>query len=176
MGEKYLLDSNIFINAYNLHYHPSYCESFWAWLHNAHQLGCFHSIDKVKEELIKPVGSLDELSQSLRAQMVPDEFFISSLTDPEVIPNYAQLIAWAARHNHYNKEAKETFSDSKYADAPLIATAMTYGYSIVTAEKSSPQSQKSIKIPDAANAHQVKCYTLNEILRRHAKHNFSFSH
>jgi hypothetical protein len=48
----YLLDSNIFIQAKNLHYGLDFCPAFWQWLDEAHAAGTVCSIDSVRTELI----------------------------------------------------------------------------------------------------------------------------
>ena len=59
----YLLDSNVFIQAKNLHYGFDFCPAFWDWLDDSHARGTVFSIDKVRDELnwgrrrTRPVGS-----------------------------------------------------------------------------------------------------------------------
>jgi hypothetical protein len=48
----YLLDSNVFIQAKNLHYGLDFCPAFWQWLDEAHAAGTVYSIDSVRTELI----------------------------------------------------------------------------------------------------------------------------
>ena len=48
---QYLIDSNVFIQAKNLHYRFEFCQGFWDWLIEAHQAGIIFSIQKVKKEL-----------------------------------------------------------------------------------------------------------------------------
>ena len=48
----YLLDSNIFIQAKNLHYSFDFCPAFWEWLDAGNRQGKVFSIEKVRDELI----------------------------------------------------------------------------------------------------------------------------
>ena len=48
----YLLDSNIFIQAKNLHYSFDFCPAFWEWLDVGNEQGKVFSIEKVRDELI----------------------------------------------------------------------------------------------------------------------------
>ena len=47
----YLLDSNVFIQAKNLHYGMDFCPGFWDWLVQKNKEGQLYSIEKVKDEL-----------------------------------------------------------------------------------------------------------------------------
>ena len=47
----YLLDSNVFIQARNLHYGFDFCPAFWDWLVEQNDAGKVASIDKVADEL-----------------------------------------------------------------------------------------------------------------------------
>lgn len=48
---KYLLDTNIFIQAKNLHYGLDFCPAFWEWLILKNKEGIIYSIDKVYDEI-----------------------------------------------------------------------------------------------------------------------------
>lgn len=56
----YLLDSNIFIQAKNLHYGFDFCPAFWEWIGREHANGRVYSIEKVRDELI---GGDDEVAE-----------------------------------------------------------------------------------------------------------------
>ena len=47
----YLLDTDVFIQAKNLHYGFDFCPAFWAWIDAAHADGMVFSIEKVGDEL-----------------------------------------------------------------------------------------------------------------------------
>jgi hypothetical protein len=58
---RFLLDTNIFIQAKNLHYGFDFCPAFWEWLISQNATGRVASIDKVGDELqagvtISPIG------------------------------------------------------------------------------------------------------------------------
>lgn len=48
----YLLDSNVFIQAKNLHYGFDFCPAFWDWIDSRHDDAVLFSIDRVRDELI----------------------------------------------------------------------------------------------------------------------------
>lgn len=47
----YLVDSNVFIQAKNLHYGFDFCPAFWAWLIEQNGAGKVAGIEKVADEL-----------------------------------------------------------------------------------------------------------------------------
>lgn len=48
---SYLLDTNVFIQAKNLHYGLDFCPAFWQWLINQNDAGLVYTIDKVAKEI-----------------------------------------------------------------------------------------------------------------------------
>jgi hypothetical protein len=56
----YLLDSNVFIQAKNLHYGFDFCPAFWTWLENANAASRTFSIEKVGTELLAGVDDLSD--------------------------------------------------------------------------------------------------------------------
>ena len=47
----YLLDTNVFIQAWNLHYGFDFCPAFWDWLLRENNAGEVYSIERVRGEL-----------------------------------------------------------------------------------------------------------------------------
>ena len=60
-----LVDSNVFIQAKNLHYGFDFCPAFWNWLVEQNRAGKVASIEKVADEL--QAGD-DELAEWAAAQ------------------------------------------------------------------------------------------------------------
>lgn len=56
----YLLDTNVFISAKNLHYGMDFCPAFWDWLVRKNQSGKVFSIEKVGDEIM---AGNDDLAQ-----------------------------------------------------------------------------------------------------------------
>ena len=48
---RYLLDTNVFIEAKNRYYGLDFCPAFWEWLIHRNTQGSVHSIEKVGDEL-----------------------------------------------------------------------------------------------------------------------------
>ena len=61
----YILDSNVFIQAKNLHYGFDFCPAFWEWLILQNAAGKVASIEKVADEL---QSMDDELSEWAKAR------------------------------------------------------------------------------------------------------------
>ena len=88
---SYLLDSNVFIQAKNLHYGFDFCPAFWDWLIEQNSTGKVASIDKVAHEL--QAGD-DELSEWAAAR--GDGFFLPP--DDAVLPTLDVVSDWAHGH------------------------------------------------------------------------------
>lgn len=163
---KFLIDSNVFIEAKNFAYNFNYCKIFWDFILAMHSKGFVYSINAVRKELC---AKEDPLCLWIKDE-IPLSFFENELTS---ITNYAKLINWAMTLD-VTPKAKSDFANQDKADAFLIAHAMTHGFTIITHERPSGGTpKKRIMIPDAAAVHGVKTLTLYEFLPTYASHNFS---
>ena len=151
----YLLDSNVFIQAKNLHYGFDFCPGFWQWLAEQNSGGAVFSIEKVEDELVGVGDDLSEWAQGMGAG-----FFLRP--DPALIPALRRVVAWASGQA-YEPAAVSLFL--QVADSYLVAQALARGDVVVTHERNSA-STKKIKIPDACVGLGVKCMTPFEMLRR----------
>lgn len=151
---SYLLDSDVFIQAKNLHYGLDFCPAFWEWLimHNA--AGLVFSTEKVGDEI--EAGS-DELS-AWAVSRGPG-FFVKP--DAVILPALSKVSAWATSQG-YEPAAVNTFL--QVADFYLVGHALAHGHTVVTHENAST-STKKIKIPNACIGLGVKCMTPFEMLR-----------
>lgn len=163
--DRFLIDSNVFINAKYFHYNFNYCKMFWDYLIQLNKKDVIFSINSVKKELLaKP----DEISTWINNE-VPVSFFQDENTS---MRNYGVLMNWAQALDVSDK-AKEDFASQTKADAFLIAHAMTHGFSIISHEKSQEGAKKRIMIPNAAKAHGVETLTIYDFLSRYSGQNFS---
>ncbi|MEZ2742645.1 DUF4411 family protein [Paenalcaligenes hominis] len=169
---RYLLDSNTLIEAKNLHYRPSFCQSFWDWIIAGHTANKFFSIDIVQKELL--AGDADDLlhmwAKSVKASL--PGFFIST---KGCSSQWGALTAWVT-NSKYKEAAIKKFLNRAAADAWLIAYALQNKgtYTIVTNEIAVPSRISSIQLPDAAQAFGVPSINLYDLLSRHGANNFSF--
>ena len=139
----YLLDSNVFIQGKNDYYRFTVCPGFWDWIAAEHVVGKLLSIQAVKGELIR-LG--DGLSTWALAQ--PPSFFAPQ--DAATADANVTVSAWAARTTQYFPSALAAFYASP--DFLLIGHALAYGHTLVTLEKTAPDSRATIKIPDVCKS------------------------
>jgi hypothetical protein len=150
----YLLDSNVFIQAKNLHYGFDFCPAFWDWIDQAHVAENVFSIDSVRSELL---GGDDELATW--AQQRTNAFFLEP--DAATIPSLQATSTWANGAG-YEPAAVATFL--QIADYYLVAQSRAHQHIVVTHEIPS-NSTKRIKIPNACLALKVRYVTPFEMLR-----------
>lgn len=151
----YLLDTNVFIQAKNLHYGLDFCPAFWEWLIVQNAAGTVNSIEKVGDEL---QGIADELA-GWATQQGAGFFQKPSALLPEAL---GTVSLWASSQA-YEPVAVSTFL--QVADYYLVAHALAHGDTVVTHEVPAA-SAKKIKIPNACIGLGIKCMTPYEMLRR----------
>jgi hypothetical protein len=149
----YLLDTNVFLQAKNLHYGFDFCPAFWDWLKLANSNGNVFSIEKVRDELVD-----DDAAQWANGQ--GDDFFLRP--DAEVAGALATVSQWVAGQN-YELSALNTFL--QVADYDLVAHALAHDHDVVTHERPA-NSPKKIKIPNVCIGLGLKCMTPFEMLRK----------
>ncbi len=155
----YLLDTDVFIQAKNLHYGLDFCPAFWDWLIRANSQDRVFSIEKVGDEI---AAGEDQLSVWAGARGAG--FFLRP--DEALLPALSAVSSWATSKT-YDQAAVGTFL--QVADYYLVSHAYAHGHTVVTHEKPS-SSSKRIKIPDVCIGMGVKCMTPYEMLRvEHAR-------
>lgn len=152
---RYLLDSNVFIQAKNLHYGFDFCPGFWDWLIEGNRDGTVASVERVGDEL--RAGD-DDLKVWVEAR--GDGFFLRP--DDAVVPALATVSDWAGSAG-YQPAAAATFL--QIADYWLVAHALAHGYVVVTHEVPADTTRK-IKIPNACISLDLRCVNPYEMLRR----------
>ena len=151
----YLFDSNVFIQAKNLHYGFDFCPAFWDCLVEQNGTGKVASIDKVVDEL--QAGD-DELAEWAAAW--GEELFLPP--DDAVLPALRTVSDWASGRG-YRPAAVATFL--QVADYWLVAHALAHGCIVVTHEVPADTASK-IKIPNACIGLGLRCMSPYEMLRR----------
>jgi hypothetical protein len=151
---SYLLDSDVFIQAKNLHYGLDFCPAFWDWLIASNAKGLVFSTEKVGDEI---EAGADELAAWAEGR--GPGFFLKP--DAAILPALAKVSSWATGQNH-EPAAVSTFL--QVADFYLVAHALAHGHVVVTHEIAAA-STKKIKIPNACIGVGVKCMTPFEMLR-----------
>jgi hypothetical protein len=150
----YLLDSNVFIQAKNLHYGFDICPAFWDWLDQANSSGTVSSVEKVRDELLDGADELATWAGERRG------FFLAP--DERVLGSLPAVSRWAVGAR-YEPAAVSGFL--QVADFYLVGHAHAYGYVVVTHEVGSASTRR-IKIPNACGGLGVDCISPYEMLRR----------
>lgn len=144
---KYVLDTNIFIEAKNRYYRFGICRGFWDFLRDAQ--GHIFSLDKVFEELEEGDDELTSFAKELRGE----GFF----KENDAFDCYEE-IEQTLEEMEYKEEAIKDFMGK--ADFVLVAYAYKNKCIIVTHESASlggSYSKKRVKIPDVCARLEIEC-------------------
>jgi hypothetical protein len=151
----YLIDTDIFIAAKNLHYGMDFCPAFWDWLVAANRAGKLLSIEAVHDDL---ASIEDDLTTWAKAR--GSDFFISP--EQRDLPALGEVAQWINDHKVYTSAAKQTFLAC--SDYFVVSQALTGGHTVITHEKPE-NSVHRVKIPSACVALGVKYMTCWQMLR-----------
>jgi len=160
-GKKYILDSNVFIEAHRRYYSFDIAPSFWNFLIENAKRNIITSIDRVYLELTKGKDTL--------AEWIEKEFafsFIDTKDNSEILVKYAKLMQWASSQEQYLQNAKDEFAQVENADPWIIATALVNNFTIVTHEVLDTQIKKKIPIPNVCKAFNITYIDTFELLRK----------
>ena len=150
-----LLDSNVFIQASNLHYGLDFCPAFWEWLKKSNQAGKVFSISQVLDEL---AAGNDELAGWAKLQ---GDVFYKEI-DAVTLAKLTEVAEWVQLEG-YEAAAINTFL--QVADYYLISYALAHGHIVVTHEVPANTTRK-IKIPNVCVGVGVGCINPYAMLRR----------
>jgi hypothetical protein len=156
-GVRFVLDANVFIEAYRRYYAFDICPGYWTALIAHHGGGRLCSIDRVRSELLALV---DQLSQW--AQQLPGSFF-EETGDQMVVTWFSNIMAWVQAQAQYFPAARAAFASG--ADGWLIAYAKAQGVVVATNEQPNPASRRRVPIPDVCNAFGVGYVGTFDMLR-----------
>ena len=149
----YLIDSDVFIQAKNLHYGFDICPAFWDWLDTQHGASNVFSIQKVGEEL---AAGEDDLSRWAAQR---PEFFLRP--DASVVSSLQQVSAWVSG-GRFHPTAVNIFL--QVADYYLVSQAHAGDHVVVTHERVD-NAIKKIKIPNVCLGMGISCVNPFEMLR-----------
>jgi hypothetical protein len=149
----YLLDSDVFIQASNLHYQFAWCSAFWDWIDREHAAGKILSIDRVLKEIRD--GLWGELKPWAEAR---PSLFVKS-ADVETAERLTRLALWVSQN--YDEAGYEKFFAG--ADFVLVGYALAHNHIVVTQENT--KGGKKVKIPDACVAMGVNCINTWDLLK-----------
>ena len=150
----YLIDTNVFLQAYDATYRIEQFPGFWEWLELEARSGLIASVEAVRSEIH------DNEVAAWVDEKLPTDFF-RPLNDNSKSA-YAGVAQWVASQSRFVTTAKAEFLDG--ADPYLIADALSSGRTIVTHEVSARNSKRTIKIPDVCNEMRVATTVPDEML------------
>ena len=150
----YLIDTDIFIAAKNLHYGMDFCPAFWEWLVESNHSGKLLSIEAVHDDL---ADGGDELAAWAKSH---DSLFVAPI-ERDLLA-LGQVTQWINEHRVYTPAAKQTFLAC--SDYFVVSQALAGGHTVITHEKPE-NSIHRVKIPSVCVALKVKYMTCWQMLR-----------
>lgn len=145
----YLVDTNVLIEGAR-RYPFAIFPGYWRELAHLSASGKILFHERVKDEIVKWD---DEVSHWFKSEVDPASVL---KTSNEEVLAYRELVVWVgSRTPKYKPGAVQEFLS--VADSWLVASAKSRGLQIVTYEVGAPEGKKRVKIPDAADAFQVRC-------------------
>lgn len=158
--ERYLLDSNIFIQSeHNLP--QDIFEGFWRELGSLLESGTAMLHQTVADELKRKQDPLVNWIESLNgiAAIAPSE---------ETLEKYLEVCSWADGQGYESRAIREFKAESR-ADAWLCAEALASDLTLVTYETAS-NSIKKIKIPNVCTGMGICCINGFDFMRAQGFH------
>jgi hypothetical protein len=136
---------------------------FWKKVKELSKRGIIISIDKSWNELTGKDNNkkIDDALTSWCCENLPKNFFKES---DEAIKEYSEIIKWS-ESQHYKRSAIDEFARYSNADAFIVAYAKKYNLTVITEEKSHPESKARILIPDVCIAFDVKFMNIISMFR-----------
>ena len=149
---RYCLDSNVFIQAKNAHYHFAICPGFWDLLDR--RVGIVGSITPVFDELKAGNDELKDWAVSRKNS----GFFVDA-SDPAV----QQMVGSISKHVVENFKTHVAADFLSGADPWMIAFAQVHECTAVTHEAYNPQTKRKVLIPNMCKKFGVNytdCFTM----------------
>lgn len=155
MARKFIVDSNVFLEAANTYYAFDRVPGFWSWLSTVMSDQQVRTIEPVRDEINYPKELVDWLDEQASRGVMID------ISDPSVQAEYKDVVSWVIQQS-YGPQHVTAFLDK--ADPWVIACAKTHGFVVVTQEQLAGPGTKKIKIPNVCNALGVDCCSTFEML------------
>lgn len=159
--KKYLLDTNIYANAYERFYRNEYFPSFWEKF-----------APTLSEHVVIPKIVKDEITKSDWFQeWLSENYDTDILNHKNYSEGWRTILEFIQSSGLYKDKAltdqAKGWAQENIADPWLIAIAKEEELIIVTGEVRDPnlgkgQQIKTAKIPDVCDRQNVRCITMNE--------------
>jgi hypothetical protein len=157
-GPRFVLDANVFIQAYRAYYAFDVCPGYWKALLAHHDGERLCSTDRIRGELLAGKDALADWVVGT----VPEAFFVNT-DDPTITGWFAQMMAWVQSRPQFSTAAKAEFAAK--ADGWLVAHARAFGCTVVTLEIANPNIQRKVPIPNLCDAFGVEYINTFDMLR-----------
>ena len=163
-NEKFLIDANSFITPHLQFYPFDFAKSFWSQIEAQIEIGSIVILDMVKAEVLRGNDNLKDWMEHLTI----GEYVDHRQTD--IMAKYGEVLRHLQNNPCYKPSALTEWSRDTVADAWLIATAATKGYTIITFETannglSTCNPSKKAKIPTSASEFGVHTENLYYMMR-----------
>lgn len=163
-NEKLLIDANSFITPHLQFYPFDFAKSFWSQIEAQIEIGSIVILDMVKAEVLRGNDNLKDWMEHLTI----GEYVDHRQTD--IMAKYGEVLRHLQNNPCYKPSALTEWSRDTVADAWLIATAATKGYTIITFETannglSTYNPSKKAKIPTIASEFGVHTENLYYMMR-----------
>src|SRR5438270_5338316 len=146
---RFVLDSNVFIEAHKRYYAFDICPGYWDALIAHHGGGRVVSIDRVRDEL---VGQGDALSQWV--QQLPGPFFAGT-GDPAIAARFGSIMTWLQAQPQYLAPGKAAIAAGK--DGWLIAYAKEQMLIIATDDARNTELRRIVPLPNVSDVFVGDC-------------------
>ena len=158
---KYLLDTNVLIEAYRTYYGLDFCPGYWDTLQAKILCGEAGSIKKVYEEVVL---NEDDLSSWLKSN-IAKKYFAKDDGDFSVKTKYLEVSSYVMSSTQFMPFAKREFLQPEEADPWICAYASVYGCTVVTQEIYSPEVRRRVPLPNVLREFGVPFVNTFEFLR-----------
>ncbi len=156
---RYVLDSNVFIEAYRRYYAFDLVPQFWTSLIAQAKAGRLGSVDRVKAELDRGKDPLADWAKSQFAQWFADT------SNSDVLDAYGGVMDWSHAQAQFTDGAKAEFARGENADAWVVAYARANGRVVTTQEQFDPNVRNRIPIPNVCRGFGVRYVDTFQMLR-----------
>lgn len=151
----YLLDANVLITAYRVHYQFDFCPAFWDWLTKSHHNQKVYSVQRVLAEISDKDDKLRDWIRTL-----DKNFFLPTSKQTS---KYVEEISKFILENDYKASEKKRFLEG--ADVFLIAHSMENNATVVTYETQVDQKSRKVKLPNVCKEFNVNCILPSDMLQ-----------
>lgn len=163
-NQIFLIDANVLITPYINYYPFDIAPSFWEQLEQHIASGHIAILDLVRNEVMQGNDKLSTWMGKLQIATLYDH------KQKDIIEVYSQILQYIQNSPNYKPSALAEWSKDNVADAWLIATAATFGCTLITLELpsgglDSKNPSKNPKIPDVASKFGVKTGNLLDMMR-----------